>query len=272
MLVFAIIVVSSILLMWFLFRNGEGDERRDRHERHERRGETEEDKHEILYATTPINKVDDYEFSRIFGYEKDGRMVVPPQDFNQILGERRFDWPDKPMSSDARKPLGIVEGFTADGRLSSRSTKEAILGERRRSGKKGEGSFEGEGSWGQLSPHEEKEVERLVEEAYSGEPDYAPVLTHVGGNHWAVEELVPRRRDGPVLVVEDDKRRGGKREWEERYGASWEDRVDPFFPSSGHMMGEGTRQQRRDPFSGPVPNMERMFGPTFDHADWVVKP
>lgn len=252
MLVFAIIVISSILLLWLLFRDGGAQREERREERREEEYEREEDRHEILYATTPINKVDDYEFSRIFGYERDGRMVVPPQDFNKILDERRFDWPDKPMSSDARKPLGVVEGFTADGRLSSKSTKEAIL----------QGCLDE-----RREEIEEREVERLVDEAYSGDPDYAPILTYVGGNQWAVSELVPRRE-----------KRSWTRERErdprdrEITQESWEDRVDPFFPSSGYMMGEGTRLQRRDPFSGPVPNMERMFGPTFDHTDWIVKP
>ena len=260
MLVFAIIVISSILLLWLLFRNG--DERRDeRQESQERRVivdyERQDERPEILYATTPINKVDDYEFSRIFGYEQDGRMVVPPQDYNQILGERRFDWPDKPMSSDARKPLGIVEGFTADGRLSSKSTKEAIL----------QGCLEE-----RRGEIEEREVERLVEEAYSGDPDYAPILTYVGGNQWAVSELVPRREKGTWYREGEREGERESRRDREITKESWEDRVDPFFPSSGHMMGEGTRMQRRDPFSGPVPNMERMFGPTFDHSEWIVKP
>ena len=43
-----------------------------------------------------------------------------------------------------------------------------------------------------------------------------------------------------------------------------EEAIDPYFPDSWATP----ERQSKDPFYGPVPNMERMFGPTFDHKEW----
>jgi hypothetical protein len=39
---------------------------------------------------------------------------------------------------------------------------------------------------------EEKEVQKLVQQAYRDDPEYEPVLTRVGEHQWEVNELRPR--------------------------------------------------------------------------------
>lgn len=146
-----------------------------------------EDAGEQMWATTPINKLDDYEFSRVFGYEKGGHMIVPRQDFNLILEKRAFDWADLPMTSSERegKYTGMVEGFAASGELGSTSLREV----------------------GPTSLHEARSrfdpdqttVEELVQNAYKDDPDWTPVLTRIGPNQWEVNTLNPRRSRAEVV-------------------------------------------------------------------------
>ena len=113
---------------------------------------------ETMYATTPINKVDDYEFSRIFGTEENGRMVLNKEDYNTILFDRTQDWVNKPYSSEERQQIA--------GRL---PTTEPFTGE---------------------IP---KNVMDMVLKEYSSETEYEPVVTQMGENRWEVSELKPKR-------------------------------------------------------------------------------
>jgi hypothetical protein len=247
---------------------------------------------EQTYAKTPINKVDDYEFSRIFGYEKNGRMEIPPQNFNLILNQRSFDWPDKPLTSDERrtKYMGLVEGFTADGSLESvfvpgnadadtlEATQTFVGG--------GGGAVEDDDVSCSMS-RKSAEVAKLVAKAYKNDTDYEPVITRIGANHWEVNELKPRRKPSDDVVPYQHQYQyqqphyggGGRdaadvqfryREREVQNAA-----IDPYFPPEG--AGEtsdvgGFGGFGGDPYVGPVPGMERMFGPTFDRKNWIVSP
>jgi hypothetical protein len=247
---------------------------------------------EQTYAKTPINKVDDYEFSRVFGYERDGHMVVPRQDFNRILGERTFDWADRPMSSDERrdKYMGLREGFTAAGDLKSEKrtsgavaegfagsaadvVREAVarygersgnpVGERRR--KIGDEDLECKIS------REAREVGEMVARAYDSDPNWEPVVTKVGPHHWEVNELKPRRRYGEIDEtveerVVDTANDAVDVRFKYREKSVTDDAIDPYF-GFGSLPFASDRYSS-DPFMGPVPGMERMFGPTFDNKKW----
>jgi hypothetical protein len=227
-----------------------------------RAGRTDEIGNEQLYATTPINKVDDYEFSRIFGYERGGRMEIPRQNFNKIIEDRTFDWADRPMTSDERrgKYAGLLEGFTASGDLKS----ETVVREARsRYGEKvGDEDIDCKVS------REAREVAKLVARAYENEPNYEPVVQKIGPNHWEVAELKPRRRiEGEEQVedrVVDTSNDAVDVQFRYREKEVVDAAIDPYFTS---LPFDSDRYQK-DPYAGPVPGMERMFGPTFDHKKW----
>jgi hypothetical protein len=220
---------------------------------------------EEMWAKTPINKVDDYEFSRVFGYQVGDRMEIPRQNFNMILHERSFDWADRPVSSDERKGayMGLVEGFTAEGALSDAREAAARFGEK---GVFGDPDLECKMS------REAREVTNMVARAYESDPNFEPVVTKVGPNQWEVTELKPRRRmvDEVVEEVVVDERvvdtRDDSVNVDFQFGPRRpQDAIDPYFPS---LPFEADRRASADPFYGPVPGMERMFGPTFDHKRW----
>ena len=216
-------------------------------------------KQEQPYATTPINKVDDYEFSRIFGYERAGRMEIPQQNFNLILNQRTFDWPDKPLTSDERqaKYVGLREGFTAGGELKAYvmgqpDAPELVTGAVQQYGGK------------------EADVKTMVQQIYQTDPDYEPILTKVGANHWEVNELRPRQRQGEVADPVPDPI-VDKSNPATKVAFTYHDpesSIDPYFTTTGDLPYQSERLSK-DPWYGPVPGMERMFGPTLDHISWT---
>ncbi len=229
-----------------------------------------EDQHEETYAKTPINKADDYELSRVFGYERNGHMIVPRQNFNMILEQRTFDWADKPMSSDERraKYRGLQEGFTATGELKSETLDPAREAAARYGTTVTDDDIECKLS------REAKEVANLVAKAYENDPNWEPVVTRVGANHWEVNELKPKRREGAeantvqedrVVNTADDRVDVEFRYKEKRITDA---AIDPYFPVDGSNMPFESERLKKDPFYGPVPGMQRMFAPTFDQEHW----
>ena len=244
------------------------------------------DSSEQTYAKTPINKVDDYELSRVFGYEQDGHMVMPRENYNKILGERAFDWADRPMTSDERrdKYKGLSEGFAATGELKSEKrigkegfsgsmtdsfAKEAVARYGERRGNKNDDDVECK------IGREAREVAGMVAHAYESDPNWEPVVTKVGPHHWEVNELKPRRRHGEIEEIVVDERVVDTANdavdvrFKYREKPVVEDAIDPYFGfgGSGSLPFESDRYST-DPFMGPVPGMQRMFGPTFDHKKW----
>ncbi len=239
-----------------------------------------EDQHEETYAKTPINKADDYEFSRVFGYERDGHMIVPRQNFNMILEQRAFDWADKPLSSDERraKYRGLQEGFTAAGELKSETMRMDVLKSEMidpaREAAARYGTTVADNDVECKLSREAKEVANLVAKAYENDPNWEPVVTRVGANHWEVNELKPKRREGAEAnTVQEDRivnTADDRVDVEFRYKEKriTDAAIDPYFPVNGSNMPFESERLSKDPFYGPVPGMQRMFAPTFDQDHW----
>ena len=231
---------------------------------------------EQTYAKTPIYKVDDYEFSRVVGFERGGHLVVPKENYNKILLERMLDWADLPLTAEARsvKYKGLQEGFTASGELDSASSRDSsgrfaptgdhgvitsTMEATQRYGEKAHAHEYDQDVECKLS-REAKEVAAMVAKAYENDPNFEPVITKVGANHWEVNELKPRRRH-----VE--------------YSSPTDDRVVDTDNTRVHkdFVYDQDRVSRAaiDPFFPPVSDryeteMDTMMGPSFDRANWSV--
>lgn len=241
----------------------------------------DEDRNEQTYAKTPIYKVDDYEFSRIFGFERNGRMEVPRQEQNLIINQRQFDWPDKPYSSDERraKYKELHEGFAGEMTdlkavvMAEPSAQDLVLEATQRYG---EGRREREveiDSECKIS-REEREVADLVAKAYGGDKDYEPVVTKVGPHNWEVNELKPLHRKQPYEQIDPANNRvvdtgndATDIAFEYREKETVNSAIDPYF--TGDLPSYSAKSDKMtDPYRGPVPGLERMFGPTFDQKNW----
>jgi hypothetical protein len=237
---------------------------------------------EQTYARTPIYKVDDYEFSRIFGFEKGGHMIVPRQNFNLIMEDRQFDWTSKPLTSDERrgKYAGLQEGFTADGELRSIEVRGSDAGAVAAAVRDYDPAMaatqkEAYASWAAKeedecpSAKERKEIQALAERAYGNDPNFDPVVTRVGANQWEVTELRPKRRhvefsdpvDNRVVNTADDKVdiEFAYREKEDISAA-----LNPW--QVGQLPWDDTEWVK------PREPLERAYGPTVDHKSWDFLP
>ena len=245
---------------------------------------------EETYAKTPINKVDDYEFSRIFGVERGDEMIIPRQNFNMILSNRAFDKVNLPISSDARKDSyrGLVEGFTAAGDLTSDASESYGSSASEAAARYNE-VIEDEPDKDCKISREEKKIARMVSKAYENDPNFDPVVTKVGPNNWEVTELIPKRRGAEREVIIEEQILDPKREAvdikfrypSEEGHAGRREMIDPFFPPAGvngipyegewgrHRNDGPDHRAERDPYYGYVPGLERPFGPTFDHLSWT---
>jgi hypothetical protein len=236
---------------------------------------------EQTYAKTPIYKVDDYEFGRVFGFMRDGRLDIPRENYNLILNQRTYDWSELPLSSDQRreKRVELTEGFSADGELraemltqDSRTAATADMITREAAARYGEKRDDDDGDC--KASKEEKEVARMVAAAYENDPSFEPVVKKVGPNRWEVVELKSRRREGDVAepIVEERVVNTAQDKVDIQFAfernADIQAAIDPFYYKLGAGPQPTSERQQRDPYYGPVPGMERMMGPTFDHADW----
>jgi len=226
--------------------------------------DTDADHTEQTYVKTPINKVDDYELSRIFGEERGGRMVIN-QDLDTILLSRNTDWVNKPVTSDERKNSyrGLQEGFTATGDLTSEAT--ARYGERVELVEDSDCKISREG----------RKVAKLVEKVYEEDKDWEPVVVQVGPHNWEVNELKPRRRhdefEEPVKdTVVDTKNPTVGLSYRYPDQEVLDAATDPYYRNGGWMDPREYKDPKgNDPYRGIVPNMARMFGPTNDTDDWL---
>ena len=233
---------------------------------------------EQTYAKTPINKVDDYEFSRIFGYERNGHMEIPRQNFDMILNTRV--WPDNP-SDDLHKRVGLKEGFSASGEYNNEDYgKEAT----QRFGEHRNGNGNGNVIDDDVDCHmsrKSKEVAELVALTYKNDKDYEPVITRIGSNNWEVSELKPRRRNSLSKDTGTDKEDNRVVDTDNdtvdvqfKFNSTVdnENEIDPYFPNENTpwYIEKNYEMNPGDNYSGPIPGMDRMFGPTFDRKSWIV--
>ena len=232
----------------------------------------EESEREETYAKTPINKLDDYEFSRIFGYERNGKMILPRQNYNILLEDRQFDWADLPLSAGQREGRyrGLQEGFSAEGDL----MREAVA-------RYGEtDSEEAKHEKACKETREDKEVAALIAKAYADEPAWEPVYVRTGPNNWEVTELKPRARYGKIdaaaAVAENNRvinEENTAVDMQFRYDtrADVQAAIDPWFTGleAARAMGDLPSIADQDGFvQRPVPGLERSMAPTFDHKKW----
>lgn len=252
---------------------------------------------EQTYAKTPIDKVDDYEFSRIFGFEKGGRMIVPRQNFNLILNDRTFDWADLPLSAEERrgKYKGLEEGFSAAGELRSmdvggetnrKETLAAVAAanqdwdpKMRAEQQEAYEQYARDEEESCPSAKERKEIQRLADNAYGNDPAFEPVVSKVGPNHWEITELRPKRRhvtfsndvDNRVVNTDDDSvdvefRYRGEHTSFGPADLAMARREDVGAALDPAVVGElPWGSERLGDVLGP---MMRPYGPTQDHKSW----
>jgi hypothetical protein len=236
-------------------------------------------------AKTPINKLDDYEYSRIFQSEKQGRNFTSREEGNKTIGEHVLDWANLPFNSEDR--ANKEDSFIA-GRMESgfRDPKTGILFKdmegstvmppdveaARLEEQKALASYRPTQPGQHIIDSETEAVARLVNKMYAGDPNWEPVIQKTGDNAWSIAELRPktRREKWEDVQTVDNVLKENTTIANPKPDIDIDDRLqgDPYFDKGGRTdMGDKKFWNYND-FRQWTPGLERMFAPTGETRAW----
>ena len=238
-------------------------------------------------AKTPINKLDDYEYSRVFESERDNRNSISTETKNELLSKRVLDWANLPFNSEAH--AANAEEFIA-GRMEDvyvepksgvffRNAEGApLLPPDAEAEKLREQQILASYKPTDISKHvvdsRTEQVAKLVNQMYENDPDWTPVVEKQNDNNYAITELLPKARKERW---EDARaQHQSLRELEEKGKVippptlTIDDRIrnDPYFEKSGLGDRDNDRLWNYNDFRKWTPGLERMFAPTADNKEW----
>jgi hypothetical protein len=246
---------------------------------------------ENTYALTPIKKLDDYEFSRVFSVEKESRNQLERVTVDALTARRQFDWSQLPFNSQVRtdneQPMNQerLEGFTG---TVTEPFFQAISGDSMAPQDLQDIDEREKAILQQYAPrktedlmeHETDDVQTLVKKLYETDPDWDPVVEKVNKGEFQVTKLIPKRKkqdeqydDERVPTVAEALHSGdatGVPHVQPRMEVSG--MQDPFFDKRGVIDYEGDHFFRYENFAKWTPGLERMFAPTLDQNDWIGTP
>lgn len=240
---------------------------------------------EQTFAKTPINKLDDYEYTRVYDSERDSRNVMPKEEVNKLMENRILDWSNLPFNSEAH--AAGADDFVA-GRMEDVyvEPKSGVFFKNMR----GDDTLPPDAEAAKLREQQilasyrptditkhhtdskTEEVAKLVNELYENDPNWIPVVEKTNDNNFAITELIPKPRKERWEDV-DAQRLSLKEEKGEVIPPptiTIDDRLrgDPYFDKSGVGDRDNDRFWNYNDFRKWTPGLERMFAPTFDNKEW----
>lgn len=236
-------------------------------------------------AKTSINKLDDYEYTRVNEVERDSANRIEKDQKNHLLKSRVLDWANLPFNSETRaqkedefisgrmetayrEPKSGVFFNTMNGKtLEPPDVDAALLREQKLLA-----SYRPTDLGNHIIDSESEAVARLVNEEYGSDPNWEPVVSKVGENQWEVTELRPKPRkeryeDSETIRLSTAEQEG---KVQPRASISINDqtRNDPFFDKGGLGDRDNDTFWQYDDFRKWTPGLERMFAPTTDNRRW----
>jgi hypothetical protein len=239
---------------------------------------------EQTYAKTPINKMDDYEYTRIFQNEYSPRSELSKTTVNSLMAKNQFDWSVLPFNSQTRidKEVEFIAGrketlwrepktgvffknmdgqtvVPPDGDANEAQEKAGLEG------------FTSEKPEDLLS-HDTEEVATMVQKMYANDPNWEPVVERVGENEYRVSELRPKPRKEKYLDANADEEKNVERAKEGGLISAEidvEGGQDPYFDKKGVIDYSNDRFHEYKDFKQWTPGLERMFAPTLDTTNWI---
>jgi hypothetical protein len=236
-------------------------------------------------AMTPIQKLDDYEYTRVNQSERGSVNALETNQKNQLLSSRILDWANLPfnsehraekeeefisgrMESDFKDPkTGVFFNTMAGKSLEPPDMNAADLREQKLLA-----SYRPSNVNEHIIDSETDAVARLVHEEYGSDPNWEPVVTRVDENRWEVTELRPKPRkehyeDAQTIDIATAEQKGMLHP-QPNIEISDRLRNDPFFDKGGIADKDNNRFWNYNDFKKWTPDLERMFAPTADTKRW----
>ena len=245
----------------------------------------ETDDTEQTSVTTPINKLDDYEYTRVEQSENRARNEMSVAVRNELLEGRTLDWANLPFNSEARAAAadtfiaGRVEDMYREpktGVFFKNMEGRNILPPDVEAEKAREAKILSSYQPTPLTKHtidsETERVAKLVSDMYANDPAYEPVVTRTDKNKWEVTELRPKPRketyaDAQTIDLTNATAAGIT---QPPPAIDIMDRLrdDPYFDKSGVGDRDNNKFWNYKDFNKWTPGLERMFAPTLDNREW----
>jgi len=237
-------------------------------------------------AKTPIQKLDDYEVTRVFESEANSRNALTNETKNQLLSQRVLDWANLPFNSDTR---ATQESEFVSGRVDSgfREPKSGVFFSKMEGATLEPPDVEAAKEREQkvlaayrptdISQHvvdsETEAVGNLVHKVYLEDKNWEPVVTKVGDHQYEVTELRPKARKEKYEEESSVKRASLSSPDTPVIPAPTVDivdrnRGDPYFDKSGVVDTDNNKFWNYKDFNQWTPGLERMFAPTVDNRAW----
>jgi hypothetical protein len=240
---------------------------------------------ETTSAKTPIDKLDDYEYTRVEQSERLSRNGLSKQVKSDLMERNRLDWAHLPFNSEERArqedefvagrmdtmykdpKTGVFFKNMEGGELLPPDEEAARLREQ-----KILSSYQPTDLTEHKVDKESEAVAKLVGQMYAGDKNWDPVLSKTGENKWEVTELRPKPRkevyeDAEAVTIAMAEEKGFVR------AAPSVDIVnrmqdDPYFDKSGVVDKANDRFWNYKEFNKWTPGLERMFAPTVETKEW----
>ena len=240
---------------------------------------------EMTSAKTPLDKLDDYEYTRVEQSERLSRNGLSKEVKSNLMEQNRLDWANLPFNSEARARqedefvAGRAESMYKDpktGVFFKNMEGGDILPPDEEAARLREQKILSSYQPTDLTVHtvdkESEAVAKLVGQMYAGDKNWEPVLSKTGENKWEVTELRPKPRketyeDAQAVTIAMAEEKGFVR------AAPSVDIVnrmqdDPYFDKSGVVDKANDRFWNYKEFNKWTPGLERMFAPTVETKEW----
>lgn len=240
---------------------------------------------EETYTKKPINKLDDYEYSRVFESESSIRNSLTNESKSDLMNHHILDWPKLPFNSEKRAEKedefvsGRMEGGFRDpetGVFFQNVEGKNVAPPDMDAAKEREQKLLSTYKPSDISKHEVdgemKKVAQIVNAAYKDDRNWEPVVTRISDFQWEVTELRPKEQkekyadeDTKNLAMLEQK---GDVLPPPSISIDDRNRDDPYFDKSGVGDRDNNKYWKYEDFSKWTPGLERMFAPTLSNKEW----
>jgi hypothetical protein len=239
-------------------------------------------------AQTPIGRLDDYEYSRVYQSEKQSRnSPLSKETKDKLLSQRILDWASLPFNSEERAEqedefiAGRMENGFRDpktGVFFSNMEGKQVLPPDEEALKLKEAALLSAYRPTEITKHvmdsETERVADLVSKMYAEDPNWEPVVEKTGPHKWAVTELRPKTRkekweDAQTVSIATAEEQGIATVNPSASIQIYDrQRNDPYFDKQGIKDSDNDRFWAYQDFNKWTPGLERMFAPTAENKAW----
>jgi len=238
-------------------------------------------------AKTPINKLDDYEYDRVFQSEDISRNTISKEAKNDLMEKHILDWANLPFNSENRAEkedefiTGRMDNYwkepksgaffnTVDGKTVMPPDSEAEYMREQ----KILSSYRPTDITQHVVDSETEQVAKMVTKIYENDPNWDPIITKTDEGKYEVTELIPKSRKERF---EESKTIGlattagfGDQDRDPKASIQISDQMrnDPFFDKGGVVDKDSNRVWNYNDFRKWTPDLERMFAPTARTKAW----